>query len=178
MQPDTINYRKTRNTSRLSALWLETAAEVSTQLSFSIKDWDRLPSYAAADFARFETTEAVNFGRCCSRLEKALQMPVETLLNALKQEKPLPARCAILWHYQNPDIEFSQQEKSVRSFLEFGVGWFFQGGTDLALENVRNVDGFFCPRTGRLYPISLVLQQFGKNLVSHANAKELRIWVS
>ena len=140
------------------ALWIEAAQEASEPVRFAIRDWERIPDSYKGQFGwnRERDSEQQMPGIPSSR-DMLLSYPMKRFEDALRLEAGSVSRCEGLWHYRNLFVRFNEQEKVALYFLESAVGWFFNGGSALTLENVTGPGRFFCPYTKRLYPSAYAL---------------------
>jgi hypothetical protein len=155
------------------ALWIESAREASETVRFSIRDWKQIPADYRGVFAWCRERETDQMRRIPSSRDMLLRYPMKKFEEAARREDKFDSRCEGLWHYRNPFVAFNQQEKVVLHFLEKAIGWYFQGGSALTIENMTGPGQFFCTHTKRLYPSAYALWSLSR--VFEGEAKRLPV---
>ncbi|OGV74071.1 MAG: hypothetical protein A3K19_04570 [Lentisphaerae bacterium RIFOXYB12_FULL_65_16] len=150
------------------AVWVEAAAGRRPVLACSVADWDELPPYARRFLPR-SAQPAAGQGPAGppQRLLRADQrlplVPIKAMdKGLLNEDGPLWTSIRFEWAYSACPVGFEYQEETSERFLESTLGFFFHGGTDLVLSGLTDVEGMFCPRTGRPYPCACAWREFGQ----------------
>ncbi|MCF7854196.1 MAG: hypothetical protein K9N51_05305 [Candidatus Pacebacteria bacterium] len=155
------------------ALWLELAGDVpARELLFGVVDHHTLPDYAKRVVARWPERAVPE---CCMTGVSSLahlSVPVSRYREALTRSVPTRLKGTLLWHYRTIKLDFGRQEEVALGLAEFTAGWFFHGGTGLAVSDTVGTARLFCARTGRPYPASVMLRTLAQ-LFSNGRAREL-----
>jgi hypothetical protein len=163
-------YRNTitlQNTGRLSvvfdALWIESSGGSMAPVRFAIRDAERIPADYASEFAwNREREKGQRLHRIPSNHDAFLQDPVQRFEDAIRRDEKIISALPGLWFYRNPATGIREQEKVGQLFLEKALGWYFQGGNAMTMQDIMGPGRFFCAQSGRLYPSAYVLWVFSR----------------
>ncbi len=144
-------------------LWIESAHAAREPVHFAIRDWHRIPDQYKGQFAwNRERESGQRIHRIPVNHDPFLRDPINRFETALRREEKIADPFEGLWFYRNSATGIHEQEQVAQLFLERAVGWFFHGGSMLAIENMTGPGQFFCQHTGRLYPSAYVLWLFSR----------------
>lgn len=134
-------------------LWVESVKPLQTKVSFHICDWERIPDRYQGTFGWSRMPDDTPLPQTIPSINKNLiQYATHALTKGAKQEKKLSNHHKGRWQYWNEFAALHYQEKVALSFLANTIGWYYNGGTSLTLQNVTGPGRFFCGHTGMLYP--------------------------